>query len=141
MSATVNTAVRNAKRTSKLGDQPVCLHCGESDPVAMLYERHHVAGRANEPDLTARLCRNCHARQTEALRAGGVSMDPPSTALHRLAALLGGLAEFLTHLAASLTGWSRFLHQVIDWLDEQFPTWRDGIDQLVPARRLAPLPA
>ncbi len=141
MSATTNTAVRLARRTSKLGDNPLCVQCGENDPVAVLYELHHVAGRANEPDLTARLCRNCHAKQTEALRAGGVSMEPPATALHRLAALLGGLAEFLAHLAASLTGWSRFLHLLIDWLDEQLPTWRNAIGQLVPARLLAPLPA
>lgn len=141
MSATTNTAVRLTRRTSKLGDNPVCALCGENDPVTLLYELHHIAGRANEPDLTARLCRNCHAKQTEALRAGGVSMDPPPTPLHQLAALLGGLAEFVAHLAASLTGWSRFVILLIDGLDEQFPAWRDGIDQLVPARLLAPLPA
>ena len=105
----------------------------------MLYELHHLAGRANDPDLTGRVCRNCHAKQTEALRAGGVSMGAPPSALHRLAALLGGAAEFLAHLAASLTGWSRWLLLLIGWLDDTLPDWAGQLAALPAARQLTPV--
>ena len=96
---------RRARREQELGPDAVCVLCGESDPHALLsvkrslIEQHHVLNRANESAITVPLCRNCHAKVTERLRAAGVPNQPPPTFLERLVAILRALGVFFRDLA------------------------------------------
>lgn len=80
---TATDAARRASRRSKLGPDPRCHQCGVADPALLMLEEHHVAGRANDATLTVTNCRNCHAENTERLRVGGVSMEPPADEFER----------------------------------------------------------
>ena len=122
----VNAAARGARRRHRYPPDAVCVGCGGSDSTTYVFERHHLAGEANEPDLTAPpLCRNCHARETEKLRDLGVSMDPPATALHRIATALAGIGSFLILLGQTLLGYAQGLRAVIEALDVHFDGWRN----------------
>jgi hypothetical protein len=121
----VNAAARAARRRHRYPPDAVCL-CGESDPTTYIFERHHPAGEANEPDLTAPpMCLNCHRRETEKLRDLGVSMDPPPTQLHRIATALGGIGSFLVLLGETLLGYAQTLGAIIVAFDVEFPSWRN----------------
>jgi len=121
----VNAAARSARRRHRYPPEAVCVGCGESDPTTFIFERHHPAGKANEPDLTAPpLCRNCHARETEKLRDLGVSMDPPATALHRIATALAGIGSFLMLLGETLLGYGQAISAMIAAFDVHFSSWR-----------------
>jgi hypothetical protein len=80
-------AQRFAKLLAKLGDHPVCLFCGCSEPMLLrpitkkfvkkykrLFEEHHIFGRKTDSISTLALCFNCHALITEKLLQAGVSM-------------------------------------------------------------------
>ena len=80
-------ARRLAKLLAKLGDHPVCLLCGCSEPMLLrpvtkdflekhrrLFEEHHVFGRWQDSVTVLALCFNCHALITEGLLQAGVSM-------------------------------------------------------------------
>lgn len=111
---------------------PVCIFCGE-DRMFTLNARdgHHVAGRVNDPDLTAVVCLNCHACQTEAHRRVGVRLrdDPvvPPTLLDRLAAMLAGAGVFLRELGDRLVEWADYLRRLVPILDWLVPGWREEI--------------
>lgn len=76
----IGREVRRAKRERDLGENPVCTLCGYSNPYSLnrpnrsLLDDHHVFGKANDPDATVVLCRNCHGEITEANRDAGISM-------------------------------------------------------------------
>lgn len=114
--------LRKEQRRRRLGSNPVCIRCGESDPVAF----HHVAGRNNDKELEGPFCQNCNAKAHEALRDAGVSIqaDPKRTVLERIQAILRALATFFELLAQSLHHWASQLAQLIARLDEEVPTWR-----------------
>jgi hypothetical protein len=103
----IGNDVRKLRRGRRLGPGAACVVCGETDPVQLqrvkrsLLERHHLAGRANDPDLTVVVCRNHHARLSEAQRDSGVDLleDPSRPQAQRTAALLRGLAD-LAELSA-----------------------------------------
>jgi hypothetical protein len=67
-------------------------------------ERHHVAGRTNDMELTAVVCLNHHARLSEAQRDSGVDLaaDPGRPPVRRTSGLLRGLADFAELLVPSL---------------------------------------
>ena len=78
----LRAARRRVQRLQKLGcEHPFCLWCGCSDPMLLrpvtrsFLEKHHVFGRANDPDSTSALCFNCHALATEGLLQAGVTMN------------------------------------------------------------------
>jgi hypothetical protein len=72
-------------------------------------ERHHPTGRANDSELTAVLCLNCHTKATERLEVAGVSMSEPEDVLERVVMCLRAVAEFLLMLAEALIRWARQL--------------------------------
>lgn len=106
--------------------------CGERNPAlltkrrASLIEGHHIAGRANDPNLVVYLCRNHHELQT--LRQTGIGVelkdDPQRSLLERLVSLLRGLALLCDDLARSLVGWANQLVDFIEALDADLPGWR-----------------
>lgn len=117
----VNAAARGARRRHRYPPDAVCVGCGESDSTTYVFERHHPAGEANEPDLTAPpLCLNCHRRETEKHRDLGVSMDPPPTMVHSIAAALAGIGSFLILLGQTLLGYGQGLRAIIEALDVHF---------------------
>jgi hypothetical protein len=102
--------VRKLRRHRRLGSGAACLICGETNPDALrrtqrtLLERHHLAGRANDPELTVVVCLNHHAILSELQRDSGIDLraDPNRSPARRTAALLRGLADLFQLLASSL---------------------------------------
>jgi hypothetical protein len=95
---------RKARRRRKLKGAEACALCGEEDLATLvdpdkckrsMLNVHHVAGKASSDDLTVTLCRNCHAKQTEAHRDVGLDASRPETLLHQLVSILRGLGQFL----------------------------------------------
>lgn len=122
---TARDAARENAHARRLGDNPACTMCGETDENVLIMESHHIAGRRNDPDLTVWLCRNDHARVTESLRSGGVPMTQPAHPLEWLVATLGGLAGLFLMLARRLKGWAQWLSLFMVTLDEEAPQWRE----------------
>ncbi len=114
---------------------PVCVLCGERRLFALhTREGHHVAGRVNDPELTAVVCLNCHSCQTEAHRRVGVRLrdDPvvPPTLLDRSAEMLAGSGVFLRELGGRMAEWADYLRAVVATLDDQQPGWRDAVGSI-----------
>lgn len=107
-------ALRKGRRQRRLGENPACVFCGETSPEALrrvkrkILERHHVAGIANDPQLTVVLCRNCHAKLTEGQLDHGLALDHDQDrgTLERLEQVLRGLALFFSELSIRLVGWA-----------------------------------
>ena len=121
---------RRARREQQLGPDAVCVLCGEADPHALtgvkraLIEQHHVVNRVNESTLTVPLCRNCHAKETEQLRAAGVPNHPAPTLLERLAGILRALGLFFRSLGDACVHYADLLLDLITGLDARFRSWR-----------------
>ncbi|MFN8675492.1 MAG: hypothetical protein U0Z70_03850 [Thermomicrobiales bacterium] len=121
---------RRAQRSRTLGPNAACVLCGYRNPEALLQrpcallEAHHVCARANDPELTVILCRNCHAEVTERQRIAGVSFGTPATLLHQLLAALVSLAVFLLDLGQRMQTWTVALQAFLVRLDQELPTWR-----------------
>ena len=104
----IASAVRQAKRARRIGTDAACVLCGYCTPESLLrvdrtlLERHHVAGRANDADLTVVVCRNCHGELTEQCRDAGVSMEVPPNARIAVVRMLRGLVVFVEALIPSL---------------------------------------
>lgn len=121
----VNAAARAARRRHRYPRDAVCTRCLEADATAYLFQRHHPAGKANDPDLTAPpLCLNCHAKETANLQDRGIPMDLPPTLVHRIAAALAGIGSFLMLLGEALVGYAQILRGLIEALDVHLPTWQ-----------------
>lgn len=68
----IASEVRRQVQARRLPASAACVICGETELEALhqekvsrhLLEAHHVAGRANDKDLLAVLCLNCHAKAT-----------------------------------------------------------------------------
>ena len=107
--------VRKTRRRRRLGANAVCILCGETAPETLrlvsrsLLEGHHVLGVSNDPNLRVPVCRNCHAKTTEAMRAAGVDLRhiPPRTILEVIVSIL------------------RALGALIRALDSRYPQWRE----------------
>jgi hypothetical protein len=80
-------AQRLAKLLANLGDHPLCLFCGCTEPMLLrsitrgffakhrrFFEEHHVFGRMLDSTTTLALCFNCHALITEGFLQAGVTM-------------------------------------------------------------------
>ena len=68
-----------------------CLVCGEDNPCCL--EEHHISGRANDPYKTVTLCRNCHAKVSDAQQDYSPSLlshkEQTSTERRRIASIYG----------------------------------------------------
>jgi hypothetical protein len=127
---------RRARKQAKLPPDARCLLCGISDPdvllraAATLLEEHHVLGQAAAPDLTAVLCRNCHAMLTG--RQHDHHALPPlgrgarrDSSLERDARALVSLALFVEELAPALNRIAAELFVLARQLDIAVPGWRE----------------
>ena len=134
----VNDA-RKAARRRRLRES-ACAVCGAGDPTVLvtagrtLLESHHVAGAANDANLEATLCRNCHALATEAQRDAGavLSHADDRQALERLAAALRSLGSFFALLADACATWADTLTALIATMDARLPGWRGVMEEGLP---------
>ncbi len=117
--------VRKARRRRRLGPTVICALCGETAPETLEY--HHVVGVANDPALRLRVCRNCHAKLTEAQRAAGVDLRriAPRTLPEVIASILRALGAFFQDLGKKLSEWADRLLAFVRALDARWPQWRD----------------
>jgi hypothetical protein len=99
------TPIQTARRLSKRAEQDRCSICGRKLQI----EKHHVAGRNHDPELTAPLCLACHAQVTENLRQGGVDMRYTRDSVERVQRALKATAVFLAMLAKALWRWAESL--------------------------------
>jgi len=97
--------IQTARRLSKRAEQDRCSICGRKLQI----EKHHVAGRNQDPELTAPLCLACHAQVTENLRRGDVDMRYTPDSVERVRRALKATAVFLRMLAEALCRWAESL--------------------------------
>lgn len=115
---------RKEKRRRTFGD-PIeqCLVCGvrnpeEADELGVnLLERHHLAGRKLEPDLTVVVCKPCHEVLQEGLRDAGLEELIPDSSLERTGGLCLGLADLFEVLIGVLRNRGRELFRLREDLD------------------------
>ncbi len=126
----IGNDARNARRERRLGADARCFLCGFAKPAAIftahrkVLEKHHVVGRANDPELTVILCLNCHAVMTEEYRAHGVSMRPGDI-LERVIAILRACSAFLPAVGDTCFRLATELQRFLAALDAKYPGWRD----------------
>ena len=126
----IAASARHAVRQRRLGPDAACTHCGLSDPAILTRKRprleaHHVAGRANDTDLLAVLCLNCHAAVTARQHDAGIlDRSDDDSLLERLARTLLSLAIFTAGLTDALRRWAQQLIALAASLDQALPTWR-----------------
>ena len=127
---------RKSRQSRRLPPDAACALCGETDPTALLnrpasalpptlLEAHHALGEANASDVIVVLCRNCHAKATEAQR--DVEALPPGRApscFERLAFALRSLGSFFGLLAQWCHLMAAQLAQAVAALDKDQPDWR-----------------
>ncbi len=123
---------RKQRRKDMLGLNAACVICGETNPEALIkvsrtfLEEHHIAGKANDPSLTAILCRNCHAKVTAGQLDVGLNLTHGDrNLLERIIGLLKGLGVFLVKLGESLLSYAVKLENFVGAFDTHFPGWRE----------------
>lgn len=98
----------------------VCIFCCKPSE-----ENHHPAGRANEKDLTAPLCKDCHSEQTRLQRVAEVDLSHSEKPfLLKLQAFLKGVGIFLISLGEKLVELAKSLGAAVRFFDFYFPAWR-----------------
>jgi hypothetical protein len=129
----IGNDVRRSHRGRGLPKDAACVYCGEQNLEALrlvkasLLQGHHPGGKANDPELVAALCLNCH--EIEKLRQPGMGVelhrDPDRSMPEKLVSVLRGLALFCELLAGRLVGWADRLAAFVVALDGNYPAWRD----------------
>jgi hypothetical protein len=119
------TARREAKQQRRVPPDAVCAGCGKGAPYLM--EQHHVMGRAHEPDLTAPLCKNCHAEATQGQLQEEVPLSATDNILDRVAAIFDALAAFFRFLADSFNRLAGQVREFVGNLDGKYPEWRSEL--------------
>jgi hypothetical protein len=101
----IGREVRRARRERDLGENPACVLCCYSNPYSLmrvkrsLLEDHHIFPKANDPDATMILCRNCHGEITEANRDAGISMRKANSLTEKVITFLSCLKVLFLTLA------------------------------------------
>jgi hypothetical protein len=102
-----------------------CLWCGAIEDVKP-FVIHHPAGRANDLELTIRLCSPCAARADDLLRKHEVNLkhDAERSLPEVVVAVLVGIALVLFEWAKRLFYWAARMEMFKDGLDANYPGWR-----------------
>jgi hypothetical protein len=127
----ISTERRRSNRARRLGPNAACALCGETNPDALSLQRrsvlevHHVAGRANDEELTVVVCLNHHGRLSAAQHDAGVFRDPTAgSVLGRVINAIRSLATFAELLPDFLHRVASVLEQLVELLDASLPQWR-----------------
>ena len=115
-------AQRLAKLLAKLGDHPVCLSCGCSEPMLLrpisksflkkhrrFFEEHHVFGRMLDSITVLALCFNCHALITEGFLKAGISMKREPNTVKFAGVVFRALAVHFRMLSDACWRFSKFM--------------------------------
>jgi hypothetical protein len=121
------TARRGEKQRRRVPPDAICVGCGETKPY--LLEEHHVMGKAHEPDLTAPLCRNCHAKATEGQLREEVPLTATDNVFDCVAAIFDALAAFFRFLADSFNRLAGQVRSSMGRLDAECPEWRAALSE------------
>ena len=70
------------------------------------------------------MCRNCHARLSVGQTNDTVPLEPQSTLLERLLAIVLALASLLRELGEELLTWATKGERFVNGLDATYPDWR-----------------
>ena len=101
-----------------------CSWCSATEGLTNFdpFHDHHVAGRANDPVLTMRLCPSCHAAANQMLRTHEVDLDHDSerSVIEVIVAVIVGIALVLWTFAKRLFHWAAQLTTLAAALDEQY---------------------
>ena len=126
----VKNQLRREMRDDRLGENAACITCGCFAPEALIavsgtwLEKHHVVGKANDPNLIACVCRTCHAILTSRAQDVGASMKSPDTVLHQFVAIMRGLGSFFIFVGETMLRWAEAGVRLIAGLDKDHPQWR-----------------
>jgi hypothetical protein len=101
------TPIQTARRLSRRAELGRCLICGRKVQI----EKHHVAGRNHDPELSAPLCAACLARVTEDLRLGNVNMRYTRDSIERARRAFKATAVFMRMLAEAMWRWAECLRE------------------------------
>jgi hypothetical protein len=86
-----------------------CVFC--SEPAE---ERHHIAGKQNDPTTTVDLCRSCHAQTHRDMGDLGVQLDGENRSmLERLVMFLRSLGAFFLELGKRMLDWANLLASIL----------------------------
>lgn len=125
--------LRRERRARVLPRDAACVMCGETNPEILMQaeapsvlELHHLAGKANDPDLLVVLCLNHHRVQTARQPGYGVelSRDPQRTSIEKLVSMLRSLGLFLVELGKAMVAKADDLAAHVAGLDAHYPAWR-----------------
>lgn len=109
----------------KSGESTICAECRLKEQGLPPYERHHPAGRSNDPFVVPNPA-NIHASLSddqvdwpeETLR------NPDGDIFHALAAWMRGIHDTLVHIALKLGEWAVTLEYMARFLEERIgPNW------------------
>ncbi len=117
-------AERLKKLLAKLGDHPICLFCGCSEPMHLrritkkffkkhkrFFEEHHIFGWMLDSVTTLALCFNCHALITEGLLQAGITMKREPDRIKFAQVVLRTLAVHLRMLSDACWRFANLLDQ------------------------------
>ena len=122
---------RKESRSRTLGEDSVCVLCGLADPTILIegsdqfFEEHHVVGRNHDPDLTIRICPNCHKKVGAGVADSGASMKATPNILDRMVHVLRTLGAFFRMLGESFQSWAQEIENEIKRLTGANPDWRE----------------
>jgi hypothetical protein len=124
---------RRARKRNKLPPDPACVFCGITVPEVLipaprsLINADHVSGDANDPDLVAPLCKNCHAIRTAHQHDAGADLahGDDRSVLARQAAAAQSQAAFFRDLADARERDASRLLALEGAFDREPPGWRD----------------
>lgn len=107
VSAFVRTAIRETRRAQRLGDNPCCHFCWESNPLRLVRGRgHHPTSRKRDPELATVVCGSCHLEAHGRLTDAGIPMEMEGTVKARTASRLRAMAQFRRQEADALEKWA-----------------------------------
>ena len=120
------------QRLKALYEGKACARCGETNDERLGgYSRidlHHLAGRANDPDLVVYLCLGCHAQAHAQLKEVGVvdlSPKPSRNLLEVIATVLRAMGRTLKDWGEQMLEYGERLFAYIEAQDARDPSWRD----------------
>ena len=94
---------RLEQKYRKLGTRnPICVTCGEEDPLCLVFDQHHIGRKEHHKDVSI-VCCNCHRKLTDQqLDHAPLVAEEPSCENAVIGYYLLGLSDLLAMAAPTL---------------------------------------